>query len=301
MTKTSKTLIFFGNGPVGLASLEALSINFEIEAVVTKPDPMSSRNPALVADFARKQGYNLHQPESKQALDELIASKPFTSEVGVIVDYGIIVSQKVIDYFPKGIVNSHFSLLPEWRGADPITFALLSGQSLTGVSLMLINATLDTGKLLAQAEYNIDGDENILTLTENLVELSNKTLEEILPKYFADEIVPFDQDTSVEATYSRKLTKADGLIDWTKSAEEISREVRAFLGWPGSQANLGGKDVTITEVKLLGDSGKPSKPFTISKSQFGVYCGNGALEIFKLKPAGKSEMTAQAFLAGNKI
>src|SRR5688572_20047531 len=138
MTNSSKTanpsgvkIVFFGSGPVAAESLRLLGQSFEIEAIVTKPS--TTREMGAAAGSAR-----LLTVENRHELDVLISEHPFESEVGVLIDFGIIVSQKVIDYFPKGIINSHFSLLPEWRGADPITFSILSGQKKTGVSLMLL-------------------------------------------------------------------------------------------------------------------------------------------------------------------
>jgi methionyl-tRNA formyltransferase len=128
MTSTSKTILFFGSGPVAAASLRSLADNFSVEAVITKAVPAHHKGVAPVEELAGELGLPIIFASTKKELDEVFTERTFTSKVGVVVDYGVIISQEVIDVFPLGIVNSHFSLLPEWRGADPITFSILSGQ-----------------------------------------------------------------------------------------------------------------------------------------------------------------------------
>src|SRR3990167_8594803 len=159
MKKILGSVVFFGSGRVAEESLRFLKKHFSIEAVVTKP--ATTQEMASIVPGATSKAV-----KNKEELSQFISSKPFKSRLGIIVDFGIIVDRAVIDYFPLGIVNSHFSLLPQWRCADPITFAILSGQKTTGVSIMLIDSGLDTGKLLAQADYDIAGDENITSLTD---------------------------------------------------------------------------------------------------------------------------------------
>jgi len=289
MSKSAQ-LVFFGSGSVGLTSVKALSEIFEIEAVITKPDPKLKRSgEAPVATWAKEHNIHLEQPDNTNSLTALFSKADFKSRIGVVVDYGLIIAKPVIDYFPLGIVNSHFSLLPEWRGPDPITFALLSGQDVTGVSLMLIEPTLDTGQLLAQAEYNIDPGETIGTLTDNLVDLSNQTLKEVLPLYLNGKIVPINQASDREATYSRKLTKADGLIDLTKPAEQIEREIRAYQGWPKSRIKLFGHDVIVLKSRLAKD---------LKDGDLVLELNPGYLEIQKLiAPSGRT-MSGADFLRG---
>lgn len=282
-------LIFFGSGPVAAASLAGLiKAGFGVEAVVTKPKPPHHKGEAPVLELAKDHGLAVYPASNRLELEEIF-NNSFSSPVGVVVDYGVIIPQQVIDYFPKGIVNSHFSLLPQWRGADPITFALLSGQKKTGVSLMLIEPTLDTGKLLAQAHYDISPDEDIITLTSNLIELSNKTLEQILPLYLAGQIVPTDQNPLEEPSYSRRLTKKDGVIDWSKPATQIEREIRAYLGWPKSQAEIYGQKVIITRARVAknGEDGS-----------LVMECSPGWLEVEELIGPSGRKMSGADFLRG---
>ncbi len=162
---------------------------------------------------------------------------------------------------------------------------------------MKIVAKMDEGDLLAQGEYNIEPDETIQSLTDNLVDLSNQLLDEIIPKYLEGEIAFFTQDEATKPTYSRLLTKQDGQIDWTKPANQLEREVRAYLGWPGSYTELNDTRIVITKAKIIDQSGKPGQHF-IHEKQLAFYCGQQALLVEKLKPAGKPEMDSVGFVNG---
>lgn len=291
-------IIFFGSGPVAAKSLELLAQNFDIEAVVTKPKPEHHRGDFPVIDVATKFGLPLHTVGNKTELSELILKKPFSSKIGVLIDFGIIVSQDVIDYFPLGIVNSHFSLLPELRGADPITFSILNGQKETGVSLMLLVEAMDEGPLLAQVPYEMPSDITTPGLTDALIELSDHAMKEILPLYIQGKVEPMAQQGT--ATYSRKLTKQDGAIDWNKPAEQIEREVRAYIDWPKSTTKIAGKEVIVTKAHVMPVSPYDPVPghVTIANGMLSVACAKDALAIDQLKPAGKKEMTAADFIRG---
>ena len=288
MSKLS--LVFFGSGPVAAQSLRLLAKEFDIEAVVTKPTTLEE-----MSSIDKKA--KIHAVGNKKELDELMAACPFMSKVAVLIDFGIIVSQEVIDYFPKGIINSHFSLLPQWRGADPITFAILSGQTKTGVSLMLINAGMDTGQLIRQQSLPIDAKATTPSLTIQLIELSHKLLAENLPAYLEGSLKARQQPHPDRATYSRKLTKEDGILDFKKSAPVLEREIRAFQEWPKSRTNLAGVDVIITKASVTDNIGPAGLP-TVKNKQLIINCAEDALLIEELKPAGKPAMSAQAFLAG---
>lgn len=293
MKKMSKTVVFFGSGPVAEASLRFIAAHFEIEAVVTKPVTEKAMASAC-------SGKPTHTVNTKQELTALMATRRFQSQLGIIVDFGIIVEKPVIDYFKLGIVNSHFSLLPEWRGADPITFAILSGQPKTGVSLMLIVEKLDEGDLIAQEELAIAAGATTPSLTQQLVKLSGSMLVKYIPRYVAGGLKPYPQPHPEQATYSRKLTKEDGTINWGKPALQIEREIRAFTGWPKSRTTLAGKEVIITKAKVV--DAPPGKPGTVrvDGKRLLVRCGKQALLIEQLKPVGKNEMSGEAFIAGHR-
>lgn len=301
MKKMSNTIVFFGSGPVAAVSLLFLANHFPIEAVITKAMPAHHKEAAPVEEIAKNRRLPIFFANTKQELDELMRSHTFHSLLGVLVDYGVIVSKNVIGVFELGIVNSHFSLLPQWRGADPITFSILSGQPKTGVSLMLIDPTLDTGKLITQKALPIRADDTTPSLTKRLIDLSNQLLAEYLPRYISGKVKPKNQPHPGRATYSRKLTKDDGVIDWSKPAEQIEREIRAYVGWPKSRAVLAGKELIVTKAwAVSGQDSQPGKVEVNGKTLL-VHTGKGFLSIERLKPAGKNEMDARAFLAGYRI
>jgi methionyl-tRNA formyltransferase len=304
------SVVFLGSGPVAAESLRRLAQHFTIEAVITKPRPEHHRGPVPVLDLC-----NGPEPcdrvitvSSKSELSETVRAAGFKSRLGVVIDFGIIISQDVIDSFELGIINSHFSLLPQWRGADPITFSILSGQKQTGVSIMLITAGLDEGPIIGFGVYDLEGNETTPVLTDRLIDLSDNLLADLLPRYLERrKAVPQDEvarmfNQPLEPTFSRKLTKEDGILDFTKPAAQLEREVRAFIGWPGSRTTVGERDIVVTAAHVLevSDSGQPGTVWREGKL-FGFYTAEGVLVVDRLKPAGKQEMSAEAFLAGYQI
>jgi methionyl-tRNA formyltransferase len=290
MKKISSPILFFGSGPVAKASLQFILQHFKVEAIITKPATKDEMN-----ELAGK--VPVFAVQNAAELDGLVSKQRFKSKLGILVDFGVIVSKQVIDALPRGIVNSHFSLLPKLRGADPITFAILEGYEKTGVSLMLIDEKMDTGKLITQKTLHVKPDATTPSLTKELIILSNSLLLEYLPKYLSGKIKPRNQSHPDRATYTRKLTKEDGIINWTKPAQQIEREVRAYLGWPGSRTTIFGKDVIITKAKVNQETGEPGK-HVVKDKELLMYAGKGALVIKRLKPAGKNEMSAPEFIRG---
>ncbi len=301
MTKTSETIVFFGSGPVAAESLRLLQQNFTVEAVVTKPRPAHHHGSVPVLELAQTLGLTVKTAANGAELSALFAGQPFKSRLAVLIDFGIIVSQKVIDYFPLGIINSHFSILPEWRGADPITFAVLSGQKVTGVSLMYLVQAMDEGLLLGYGEQPLSKTITTPELTTQLIHLSDALLAQELPRVLAGKSKGGTPQsiTGRTVSYSRKLIKQDGVIDWHKPAAVIEREIRAFIGWPASRATFGSLDVIITAASVVEAAGPAGTPLVIDKHLI-VPCGENALQIDRIKPAGKKEMTGEAFLAGYK-
>lgn len=314
------SVVFFGSGPVAAACLAKLADWCDIEAVVTKPQPAHHKQVFPVIEVAERLGLRTVYATDRRELDAALAAESFTSRLAILIDYGIIVSQSVIDSFPLGIVNSHFSLLPEWRGADPITFSLLSGQAETGVSLMLLVPAMDEGPLLAQATYALETDTTARQLTEDLIELSDQSLQHIIPLYLDGQIQAADQLSAAlsghqTVSYSRKLTKQDGLLDFSKPASVLEREIRAFQDWPRSRAVIAGKDVVVTAATVIGtdDSSVPEglRNATVGSCMameaadatrlIGIATADGILAVSRLKPAGKGEMDVRAFLAGNSL
>ncbi len=284
--------VFFGSGPVAAKCLELLAKHTEIEVVITKPRPPHHRGDVPVITLAEKLGLPILTAGNKKELDALVTSPShqFVSEYAILIDFGIIVSQKVIDMFPRGIINSHFSLLPKLRGADPITWAIANGDEKTGVSLMLIDEGMDTGKLITQKTLHLAPNETTPSLTKKLILLSDELIQEYVPRYIDGDIMPHNQPHPDRATYSRKLTKADGIIDTSQPAADIEHRIRAFLDWPQSRITLGSVEVIITNAHV-----------SSQETDLSIKCGDGNfLVIDSLKPLGKKEMPREAFLAGYK-
>lgn len=306
-------IIFFGSGPVAAKSLEYLANIFEIEAVITKPKPEHHRGAFPVIDLSEKLGLTAMTVTNKLELDKLFLNPDFKSKAAILIDFGIIVSQKVIDYFQIGIINSHFSILPEWRGADPITFSILSGQKTTGVSLMMLTSGLDEGPIIATSELIISSTETSATLAEKLIDLSNQMISDNILNHL-DTIEAVDQltrerpDVKYITTYSKKIAKSDGEINWSKNAYQIERETRAYSEWPRCFTVLGSVKVIITSAtasisvnSTLHDHLSRLVPgdVTINEDRILISCGSGTcLEIISLKPIGKNEMKASEFLRG---
>jgi methionyl-tRNA formyltransferase len=291
-------VVFFGSGPVAAESLRLLQQHCSIEAIVTKPATVHEMSGACP-------DAPIHSVNNKSELDELMSTMPFQSGLAILIDFGIIVSRQVIDSFKNGIINSHFSLLPEWRGADPITFSILSGQTKTGVSLMLLDEGMDTGKILVQKSLPIEPTDTGPYLTNKLIDLSDKLLQQTIPSYLLGTVKPRSQPHPDRATYSRKLTKEDGVLDFTKPATQLEREVRAFIAWPKSRTTIAGKDVIITQAYAVPSTGVHQKPgdITVVKETglVAIATSSGSVWIEKLKPAGKKEMTAREFIIGYRL
>jgi methionyl-tRNA formyltransferase len=334
--KKSPTIVFFGSGPVAAASLTHLLTWCDVECVVTKPRAEGHRGSVPVLELALARNLRTIVPTNKRELSAAVGGESFTSHVGIVIDYGIIIAQDVIDSFPLGIINSHFSILPQWRGADPISFSLLSGQAETGVSLMRITAGLDEGDLLATktiSTYAPDTARQLTNpeLTSALIHTSNVLLEDILHSYIDGAIVPVMQDKKSMTTavacapnaydytssmrtlpsHSRKLTKQDGVLDpSTKTAVQLEREIRTFIEWPKSRITVGGKDVIVKQACVYESPRIESSDtslfahlavgstFMHEKRLFLVCLGDTLLELIVLQPSGKPAMNAQGFLAG---
>jgi methionyl-tRNA formyltransferase len=318
MTKTSPTIIFFGNerlatsvsttAPV-LTSLIAAGYN--VAAVVVNYQPAQSRSSKQrqlqVTTVANQHKIPVLSPLK---LTEIASQlKSYNATAGVLLAYGKIIPQSIIDIFPRGIINIHPSLLPLHRGSTPIESVILNGERQTGVSLMTLAKQMDAGPVYAQSHLNLTGHETKQELYDELITQGVDLLNQYLPHILDSNLQPTFQDES-KATYDDRITKADGQIDWTNSAQQIERQVRAYDEWPKSYTTLGGIDVVITKATVR-PIASPATPIgatpigqvNITKqdgvSNLFVTCGqNTALHIQKLKPAGKSEMDAAGFING---
>jgi len=305
MTQTSGPIVFFGNERLSTGfettapTLQRLiTAGYTVAAVVTNYEAGKSRSvrPLEVAAVAAKHGIPVIVNKKPGAIIEQL--RGYNAPIGVLVAYGQIVPQRVIDIFPHGIINIHPSLLPLHRGSIPIESAILNGEQVTGVSLMQLVKAMDAGPVYAQQQLALNGYESKQALTAALLDAGSTLLIEHLPAILSGSLTPTPQDDS-NATYDQRITKEDGILDWRKPASRLEREIRAYLEWPKSRATLGAIDIIITKSHVVKANGKPGNIVIIDKQPV-VYCGEDALAIDQLKPAGKKEMTGEGFLAGHK-
>jgi methionyl-tRNA formyltransferase len=303
MTKTSKTVVFFGNERLATAvtttapTLHALiEAGYRVPAVVSSHKTADSRSVRSleIQKVADEYAIPLLTPRKVQTIaHELQAFQP---DIGVLVAYGQIIPQAILDVFPLGIINIHPSLLPAHRGPTPVENAILTGEKHTGVSIMQLTKEMDAGPVFDQTSVILSGQETKQELAEKLLLLGSQRLTTLLPDILSQRLKAIPQDDS-QATYDRLINKSDGQIDWAKPAVTLEREIRAYLDWPGSYTQLGGKTVTITAAQVVNKAGAPGTRELTKKSLL-IYCGTEALQIKQLKPADKQEMPVEAFLNG---
>lgn len=309
-------IVFMGSPDFAVPSLRAVvEAGHEVAAVYTQPDREAGRGRALapspVKVAAEALGLTVVQPVSlrrAEAVAELRASKP---EVIVVAAYGQILRPAVLAIPPFGTVNVHASLLPRWRGASPVTAAILAGDERTGVSIMLLDEGLDTGPVLTTRETPIGAGETGGTLTERLSEHGAALLVDTLPSWLEGTIVARPQDDA-QATYAPRLSKEAGRIDWRTPAIAISRAVRAYTPWPGAFTAYKGAALKVLEadaVELAAD-GVPGDVVRLPSGAaratevgrpspvFGVVTGDGLLTPLRIQRAGKRAVTADEFIRG---
>jgi methionyl-tRNA formyltransferase len=305
MIKMSAPIVFFGNERLATGfHTEAptltrlIGAGYPIAAVVTNYEAGKSRSVRALEVAAVAEAHGIPIIINQKPGDIIEQLRAYRPAVGVLVAYGQIVPQRVIDIFPRGIVNIHPSLLPLHRGPTPIESAILAGDTETGVSLMQLVKAMDAGPVYAQTHITLTGRETKMTLTKVLLEAGGDLLLAHLPAILDGTAVPEPQDDSL-ATYDQRIAKEDSRIDWHKPAVNIEREVRAYAGWPKSHTTLKDLAVTIAATHILNVHGAPGECTIIDKQPV-VYCGDQALAIDRITPAGKKEMTGEAFLAGYK-
>lgn len=247
----------------------------------------------LIKEAVQAAGFEIEQIVTGPLSD----LKPHEAKLAVLAAYGRIIPQRVLDEFPLGIINIHPSLLPQYRGPTPIEQAILDGASKTGVSIMKLTAGMDEGPIYKQKTLHIQPNESKASLTERLQQLGADLLRDILPAIADGSLKPRQQPHPDRATYSKKITKENGTLDFSKPADVLEREIRAYADWPKSRTVLAGIDMVITVATAIENTGKPGE-ITVKDKQLIIYCGQGALNIRSLKPAGKKNMTAEAFIAG---
>jgi methionyl-tRNA formyltransferase len=307
MKRLSGPIIFFGNERLATGTTTTTPVlrgliqdKYEIAAVVSNYTHHQSRNTRRleIEEVAAQYNIPLMLPDKLISIkNELAEYKP---SLGVLVAYGKLLPQEIIDLFPGGIINVHPSLLPKYRGSTPIEQVILDGVSKTGVSIMQLVKDMDAGPIIDQATIDLSRTETKQDLANNLLNLGKELLLKNLPNILEEKISPVIQDND-NATYTKLIEKKDGVIDWQLSATQLEHQVRAFNEWPKSRVILIDKEIVITKVKIIEAHGDPGT-FASDHQHLIVYCGQQALEILELTLAGKSSISGQDFIAGyNKL
>ena len=294
-----------GTPEFALSSLAACFEIGEVVAVVTQPDKPKGRGqgesspPAIKAEAVRR-GTRVLQPQKIRDSAFLEALLKLAPDVCVVTAYGKILPKSILELPPQGCINVHASLLPRFRGAAPIQWAIVSGDTRTGVCLMKMDEGLDTGPVLACEEVPIRADETSTSLHARLAELGGNLLRRYLPKYLEGSLHPTPQP-SEGVTYAPMLKKENGQLDFRKRAKELERQIRAFEPWPGSFTTLDGKLLKVRRAALGTGRGEPGQVVATAPAGLEVACGEGSLVFLEVHPEGKRVMTAAEFLAGRAI
>ena len=295
-------IIFMGTPEFAVPTLSALYEREEIVCVVTQPDRPRGRGqkllPSPVKEFALEKNIPILQPTKIKLPESVAELKKFPADLIVVVAFGQILSQEILDYPKFGCINVHASLLPKYRGAAPIEWALINGEKITGVTTMQMNAGLDTGDMLLKSEVEITDEMILPELREKLMTVGADLLIETLEQLHENKLQPIKQDDSL-SNYAPMLRKDTGLIDWNKSAREIHNLVRGLYG--GAYTMMNGQKIKIWRTKIHSEksSGTPGK-MKIYDKKILIGTGRGTLEILEMQAPNEKKLDAGIICAGLK-
>jgi len=298
-------LAFLGTPAFAVPTLEAIvAAGHRVAAVLTQPDRPRGRgqNPAAspVKETALKLGLEVYQPERVRRPEAVEYLRALGCDAMVVVGYGQIIPQIVIDLAPFGIINVHASLLPKYRGAGPIQWAIVRGETRTGVTTMRINAGLDTGDMLLKAETEIGPDETAVELGKRLAVMGAGLLVETLDGLQAGRIVPEPQDHA-HATLAPLIKKEDGVINWVCSSKSIHNQVRGLQPWPGAQTRFRGLPLQVLKTRVAGQGSAGAPGSIASLKPPVVHCGEGLLELVEVQLEGRKRISAADFANGQRL
>lgn len=309
-------LVFMGTPDIACPTLQALATtpHFQVVGVIVQPDKPKGRDlklqPPPVKELALRLGLPVLQPERARNEAFIAQLRELRPDLLAVLAYGQILPQALLDLPTHGCLNVHTSLLPRWRGAAPIPWAILEGDAETGVTIMRMDAGLDTGGIVSTRATPIAPDDNAQTLHDRLAVLGAELLVQTIPRYVSGELVPRPQPAE-GVTYARKLTKDDGRLDWSQPAPVLHNRLRAFTPWPGTFTLVPGQPrpqllkVWRAEVARAGDlqssSAAPGQVLSADKSGFVIACREGALRLLEVQKEASRRMTAAEFLAGHAL
>ncbi|RMH06013.1 MAG: methionyl-tRNA formyltransferase [Nitrospirae bacterium] len=305
-------IVFMGTPEFAVPSLNALLHSpHQVVGVVTQPDRPKGRGQAMVAPpvkrVAQAQGLPLLQPERMKDPEVLRQLEQWRPDLIAVAAFGRILPQAILQLPPRGCVNVHASLLPRYRGAAPIQWALINGEQETGVTTMLMDQGMDTGDILLQQVVPIAPTDTAVELSHRLAQVGGDLLIQTLEGLETGTVVPKPQDHE-QATLAPLLTKEDGRLDWSHSAIAIANRIRGLSPWPGCFTFLDGQRLMIWNVRIVPESasahGEPAAPGTIvhvGKAEFTVTTGDGLLAVTEVQPANRKRMSAAEFVAGHRL
>jgi len=301
-------IIFAGTPDFSVATLKALlDAKQDVRAVYTQPDRPAGRGRKLTAspvkEAALANALPVFQPPTLCDQDAVEILRQHDADLMVVVAYGLLLPRAVLDAPRRGCINVHASLLPRWRGAAPIQRSILDGDPESGVTIMGMEAGLDTGPMFLKKAILLERGETGGGLHDKLAELGANALMEALPGIADGSLVPEPQDDSL-ATYAEKLSKDEARIDWTRPAAELDRMVRAFAPWPVAQTSVGETVLRLWGCELpAGDSGAAEPGRILRQGKYGidVATGDGLLRITRLQPSGKRPMSVADFLNARSL
>ena len=292
-------IIFMGSPDFAVPTLDALvEAGHEVIAAYTQPPRPAGRGkgerPTPVEEQARDLGIEVRSPKSLRGEEEQQAFAELEADVAVVAAYGLILPQAILDAPRRGCLNVHASLLPRWRGAAPVQRAIMAGDECTGVTIMQMEAGLDTGPMLLKRAVEIE-DKNASQLTEELAKLGASMMDEVLADLPSFEPIPQPEDG---VTYAAKISKQEARIDWSRRAAELVRHVQGLAPFPGAWFEVNGERIKLLAAEMARGSGKPGE---VLDDRLTIHCGSGALRPTLIQRAGKGPMGAEELLRGFAI
>ena len=310
VNKNDPKIIFWGTAEFAAEILAGVLKEYPITAIVTQPDKPTGRHQTIESPAVKKLAQELEisvlQPEklknNQEFIDRLKELKP---DLFIVAAYGQKIPKEVLTIPKYGSLNVHPSLLPKYRGSSPVQAAIYNGDEETGVTIMLVDEEMDHGPILGSMKYEL-GSRKFTTeeLKKELARSGVKLLLETLPKWLAGEIKPREQEHD-KATFTKILTREDGRIDWSRSAEEIDRQIRAYTPWPGCYTEIDGKRLKIIKAHILNpavgcaENAKDGQIFKVAEGELAINCGQGSIILDIVQLAGKKEVGGKDFLNGH--
>ena len=299
-------IVFMGTPDFAVPCLKTLNENYEVIAVITQPDRPKGRGqkltPSPIKEYALEHNLTVLQPEKIKTSETEEQLKKLAPDLIVVVAFGQILSKAILDIPQLGCINVHASLLPKYRGAAPIHWSIINGETKTGITTMYMDVGLDTGDMILKEEVSISAKTNTGELHDTLMNIGAKTLLQTI-KQIAEGSVVRNKQNDAEASYAPLLTKELERINWLLPAQEIYNLVRGLNPWPVAFSIFKGKKLKIWQTKVIDNVtiGEIGTVLSLTETGFTVQTGKGILEILELQPESKRKMTAKDFVCGNQI